>query len=131
MFVSLVSIQCRTRDKRADTYGAFKRHEVNSILMSEKKPRGIIMRGDRAELPSSFFSPNSLAVEPVIFRKRAAALATHVLPGRNYREVGDSKSETRSVTFRFATHWITRNAHFSGCIDLVGCKNRTATLKEK
>lgn len=52
MFVSL-AIR-RIRDKRAGTYGAFERHEVNSILMSEKKPRGIIMRGDWAELPPFF-----------------------------------------------------------------------------
>lgn len=110
-FVSVTYV-CRvsryTEYEQADTYGAFERLEVNSILMSEKKPRGIIMSGDRAELPPFF--PNSLAVEPVIFRKRAAALVTHVLPGRNYQEVGDSKSETRSITFRFATHWIARNA---------------------
>jgi len=69
--------------------------------MSEKT-HGIIMRGDRAFF---FFFPNLLVVEVelVIFRKQVAALVTHMLPGRNYREVDDSKSETRSVIFYFAT----------------------------
>jgi len=100
----------------------------------------IITRGDRLELPPFFFLFSNLpAVRRVIFRKQARPrFAAHTCYQEGITEKGggggDSKSETRHyIPLRHILDGcVTRNMHFSGCIDLVaGHKNRTARSRVK